>query len=428
MTETSAGTKDFYGWKNVVLLFFIYMSTLGVVFYGYSVIFPAMIKALEWNRGTASIAQTISVLLLGTIIPLVAYSINKNGVRKTMTFGIGLLFIGLLLLGTITNQMWQWIVLWGLVVGIGFGFCGTVPIQTLLMHWFNAKRATAIGLVMTGAAAGGFMAQPFFTWLMGMVQSWKIAWLVGAGFALVAMVCSFFLVNKPEDLEQFSDGLSPEKILAAQKAKGGGPRTFRASTPWEVKEVFRTPVIYFITIFVIGQLMSLFMMTSHGYLHFIGKNFTQMQSASILSFIILGSGCARFPAGWLGDRIEPRWILTVTMGFMAVAFFGLWTSTKMPLMLISGAIYGVCYGSQLIMFPAIIGNYYGPAAFPGINGIIGPVMIIFAAAVPVGAGYLYEINKNYDISFTILIIMLAVAFVFSFFMVPPKKLVLAATP
>jgi cyanate permease len=109
------------------------------------------------------------------------------------------------------------------------------------------------------------------------------------------------------------------------------------------------------------------------------------------------------------------------MGLMLVTFFGLWKFTGMPFMIISGVIYGICYGSQLIMFPAIIGNYYGPAAFPGINGIIGPLMIIFAAAVPVGAGYLYEINKNYDISFTILIVMLALAFVFSFFMAPPKK-------
>ncbi len=302
MTETSVGTRGFYGWKNVVLLFFVYLSTLGIVFYGYSVIFPAMIKALEWNRGTASIAQTICVLLMGTIIPLVAYSINKNGVKKTMRFGIALLSVGMLLLGTVTSRMWQWIILWGLVVGIGFGFCGTVPIQTLLMHWFNVKRATAIGLVMTGAAVGGFLAQPFFTWLMGLVNSWRVAWLVGAGFGVVALVCSFFLVNKPEDLGQFADGLSPEQIAEAQKASGGGAHTFRTSIIWDVKDVFRTPVIYFITIFVIGQLMSLFMITSHGYLHFIGRNFTQMQAASILSFIILGSGCARFPAGRLAGR------------------------------------------------------------------------------------------------------------------------------
>ena len=69
-------TSGFYGWKNVTVMFLIYMLALGLVFYGFSAIFPAMIKAMNWNRGTASIAHTITMLLSGFIIPLVAISIN----------------------------------------------------------------------------------------------------------------------------------------------------------------------------------------------------------------------------------------------------------------------------------------------------------------------------------------------------------------
>jgi len=421
MTEAPKQKPGFYGWRNVVLLFIIYMSALGLVFYGFSVIFPAMIKAQGWNRGTASIAHTISVLLMGIIVPLVAVSINKLGAKKTISIGSVILCIGLVLLGTITSHMWQWIVIWGFVVSIGFAFCGILPIQTTLMYWFNIKRATAIGIVMTGAAVGGFLAQPFYIWLMGIAKSWQIGWLNGALFAFFALICSFFLINKPEDVGQHPDGLSPDEIKASQEGVGSRAGTYRTSKTWELKEVFRTPAIWFITIVIIGHIMPLFLVTSHGILHFTDKGFTPMQAASILSFIILGSGFARFPAGWLGDRIEPRWILTVTLGIMIIMFIGIWKLSNLNMMMAAGMAFGFCYGCQLIMFPTIIGNYYGADVFAGINGVIGPFLILFAAVVPVGAGYIFEVTGNYDIAFIALSIVLSIGFMASFLLSPPNE-------
>jgi MFS family permease len=397
------------------------LSALGLVFYGFSVIFPTMIKTMEWNRGTASIAHTISVLLMGLIAPLVAASINKLGARRTISLGLSLLLVGLLLLGTVMTQIWHWIIIWGLVIGVGFAFCGVLPIQTTVMHWFNLKRATVIGLVMTGAAAGGFVAQPYYTWLMGAAGSWRFGWLNGAVFVFIALVCSFFLVNKPAEIGQYPDGLSPDEAEAARNQTGGGARTYRTPKTWGVKQAFGTPIIYFITIVIIGHLMPLFLVTSHGVLHFTDMGFSEMQAASILSLTILGSGVARFPAGWLGDRIEPRWILTVTMGIMLAAYLGIWKSTNLNMAMVSGAIFGFCYGSQLIMFPTIIGNYYGPEVFPDINGIIAPFLILFGAAVPVGAGYVFEKSGSYDAAFVVMIVMLVVSLFFSLLLTPPRS-------
>jgi MFS family permease len=421
MAEADQGRKGFYGWKNAALLFGIYLSALGLVFYGFSVIFPTMIKTMEWNRGTASIAHTISVLLMGLIAPLVAASINKLGARRTISLGLSLLLVGLLLLGTVMTQIWHWIIIWGLVIGVGFAFCGVLPIQTTVMHWFNLKRATVIGLVMTGAAAGGFVAQPYYTWLMGAAGSWRFGWLNGAVFVFIALVCSFFLVNKPAEIGQYPDGLSPDEAEAARNQTGGGARTYRTPKTWGVKQAFGTPIIYFITIVIIGHLMPLFLVTSHGVLHFTDMGFSEMQAASILSLTILGSGVARFPAGWLGDRIEPRWILTVTMGIMLAAYLGIWKSTNLNMAMVSGAIFGFCYGSQLIMFPTIIGNYYGPEVFPDINGIIAPFLILFGAAVPVGAGYVFEKSGSYDAAFVVMIVMLVVSLFFSLLLTPPRS-------
>ena len=73
------------------------------------------------------------------------------------------------------------------------------------------------------------------------------------------------------------------------------------------------------------------------------------------------------------------------------------------------------------MFPTIIGNYYGADVFAGINGVIGPFLILFAAVVPVGAGYIFEVTGNYDIAFIALSIVLSIGFMASFLLSPPKE-------
>ncbi|MFO7965661.1 MAG: MFS transporter [Desulfobacterales bacterium] len=410
----------FYGWKNVGLLFLIYMSTLGMVFYGFSVIFPMMIKTLGWSRGSASIAHTICTLLMGFGVPLAAICINKIGARKTILIGTSLLLFGLVLLGTVTSEMWQWIILWGFVVGTGFAFCGVVPIQTILMYWFNINRGTAIGLVMTGAAAGGFLAQPFYTWLMEQTGTWQVGWLTGAGFALVGLIASFLLIGKPQDVGQYSDGLSPEKAAAAgENVKR--TKTYRTHAAWEFREALKTRTLWFFIATIVGHIMILFMITSHGVLHFTDKGFTEMEAASVLSFVILGSGLARFPVGWLGDRVEPRWIISATLGIMLVMFIGLWKLTDLTFVITAGMILGFCYGSQLIMFPTLLGNYYGVEAFASINGIVGPTVVFFGAMVPVGAGFIFEKTGSYQTAFLLLSIILGMAFIASLFMNPPKK-------
>ncbi len=419
---TSSPRKPgFYGWKNVAVLFFIYMFTLGMVFYGYSAIFPAMIKAMGWNRGTASIAYTINMLLSGTLIPLVAFSINKIGTRKTIRIGLVLLLISAALLATVTSRMWQWIVLWGIFGGLGFAFAGLVSVQTPLMYWFNVNRATAIGIVMTGAPAGGFIAQPFYTWLIGQTHTWRSGWLVGTGFLLSALALSFLIVNTPKDMGQHSDGIDPEKSMTPEITKKATARTYRTQDTWLLNEVIRTPAFWLVIVFWISHVMPIILMTSHGVLHFTDSGFSSMQAASILSLLIMASAISRFPSGWLGDRIEPRWIITASMAGMFIAYIGLWRLTDYPLIIVSALVYGLCHGSQLIMFPSLIGNYFGPDRFTAINGVIAPLSIGFSAVVPVGGGYIFEKTGNYNAAFITLIFLLMIGFTASLFLAPPVR-------
>jgi len=108
-------------------------------------------------------------------------------------------------------------------------------------------------------------------------------------------------------------------------------------------------------------------------------------------------------------------------GIMIIMFMGIWKLSSLNIMVAAGMVFGFCYGCQLIMFPTIIPNYYGADAFAGINGVIGPFLILFAAVVPVGAGYIFEMTGNYDMAFIALGIMLSIGFIVSFLLLPPNE-------
>jgi OFA family oxalate/formate antiporter-like MFS transporter len=167
--------------------------------------------------------------------------------------------------------------------------------------------------------------------------------------------------------------------------------------------------------------MPYFLIISHGVLHFTDIGFTKMQAASIISVMILGSGMVRFPAGWLGDRIEPRWINTISMGTMFFMFILLWKMSSFNILIVIGMVFGLCHGSQLVAFPTLISNYFGPDRFARINGVVAPFSVGFSAIVPIGGGYIFESTGDYNLAFLLLSIVSITAFIFSLFLSPPIK-------
>ena len=84
-------------------------------------------------------------------------------------------------------------------------------------------------------------------------------------------------------------------------------------------------------------------------------------------------------------------------------------------------IFGLSYGTMVVMHPTIVANYFGPDVFAGINAAIAPFTIIFAACVPTLSGYIFEKTSSYDWPFIILLIVMTLALIASFFLLPPRK-------
>jgi len=411
----------FYGWKNAWLLFFIYMAATGFVFYAYTVVFPEMVEVTGWNRGDASIASSISMLMMGFLVPLVAIILNRVGSRLTILTGLFILFVGLLLLGTVRIRMWHWTLLWGAVIPAGVGLCGFFPVQMTVMSWFARSRATALGFVMTGAALGGFIAQPLYTWVIEKTGDWQMGWKLSAGIVFGALILSYWVKGKPEEAGQVPDGIDTEAPEKSGRFNDSRKEIYRTTTSWPVREVFRTSTIWCIIGVMVTQGSTTILINTHGILHITDLGYSSMQAASVLMLVILGSGFGRFPMGWLGDRIEPRRIAFVTLLFMLASFVGFWRAPNYVSLLVFGPIFGVCYGTILVMISTMIANYFGTDSYVKISACISPFLTVLGATVPTASGYAADRLGSYDLPFSMLTGVIASAIVFSLFISPPQK-------
>ncbi len=336
------------------------------------------------------------------------------------------LFVGVValgMLGSVTSQLWHWIVLWGVLMPVAFSFGGAIPIQTTLTHWFNVRRATALGIVLSSVAFGGFVAAPLYTLIMREAGTWKAGWLTAGAFCALALIASLFMRNRPADIGQFPDGIDPER---ASDIPGSvttrKPRTYRTSEAWELREVLREPVLYLLGICMVSQLSAVYLLTTHGVLHLTDIGFSRMQSAAAIGNLVLFSGLARFPIGFIGDRIEPRWIITIALAGMGFALVGIWKAPgDLWVLLATVSLFGFCFGSLVPLFPALIGNYFGPSVFASITGFLSPMMILIGAPVPVLAGIIYDRFHSYDFAFMYVAILTLAATLLAFALAPPRK-------
>lgn len=417
--QSGHAPRKFYGWTNVGLFFFIQFAASGFVYFAYSVIFPVMVKTLDWNRGTASLAQSIALIMLGLAYPLTGYLIHRFGVRRTVTIGLLVMLAGQLLLVSVVTEIWQWILVWGGIMGMAFALTGPICSQSAMINWFNAKRSTTIGIVMTGGALGGALSQPVLSGLMNQFDSWRAAWLIAAVMVFISLMAAQFIINRPQDIGQHPDNVDPALISDDPLASELRPRTHRTGHDWTMKQIVRTPTLYMLMLVTLGYLGTFFFLLNHGVLHLTDNGLSSLEAASIMGLAILGSGLARIPAGWLGDQFELRWTLFGSILLMALGLSGFWLGHGIVLLSAMGMLFGAGYGSLLVLGPVVIGNYYGERAFPIINSVLAPVMLPFAAAAPAAAGFIFEATGNYDLAFAGAIILLVAGLIAAFFMKPP---------
>jgi len=311
-----------YGWVVAGVTFLTMLVTAGAVGAPGVLIVPLQ-KEFGWTAEQISTALAIRLLLFGLLGPFAAAFINYFGMRKVVSIALAVIFSGLLASLWMT-QLWQLVLLWGIVVGFGTGLTAMVLGATVATRWFTARRGLVVGLMSASTATGQLVFLPLLA-VLTEAYGWRSALTFVLGLILVAALAVISLMrDRPSDL-----GLAPygEPVVPGSTAQP--PQALRLSSLvlsplTSLRDAAKTQTFWvlFGTFFVCGASTNGLVQT-----HFIALcgdyGLMAVTAAGMLAVIGIFDFFGTLGSGWLSDRYDNRLLLFAYYGLRGLSLLAL---------------------------------------------------------------------------------------------------------
>ncbi|MDB5626841.1 MAG: major facilitator superfamily 1 [Tardiphaga sp.] len=294
-----------YGWVMVGVTFLTALVSAGAVGAPGVFILPLQ-QEFGWTTAEISSALSIRLVLFGLMAPFAAALLNRYGLRNVTLIAL-LIVVSALVSSLFMTQLWQLMLLWGFVVGIGTGLTALVLGATVAARWFTARRGLVVGILTASAATGQLIFLPILATLTERV-GWRAAMaLMCVMLGVAALAVLLGMRDRPSDLGQRPYGdTSSDPIVAP--APSTAP--IMAAALGALRDAAKTREfwILFGTFFICGA-------STNGLVqvHLIPMcadfGIPQVQAAGLLAAMGVFDFVGTIASGWLSDRYDNRWLL-----------------------------------------------------------------------------------------------------------------------
>ena len=376
-------------------------------YYAWSVFVPALERDFGWTRPQTSLVPTIDMVMLASMFMVAGLLQDRIGPRTVATIG-GLLFSAGLFLASFTQSLGMLYATWGVMVGAGLGFGYLAPI-TVGSKWFPDQRGLVNGLAIGIFAAGSGIFGPI-AGISVERYGWRTTFQLMAGlFFVFTMVGAYLLKNPP-------DGYTVPAPAAASARK---PRTY---VDMPSSQVLRMPMFYVLWFayalgttagtMVISQLVPFARESGLG----------AREAGFAITIGAVGSAFGRFFSGWLSDHLGRLSTLRtiIVLSMIATPLLYIERSSLVLFYLLLFLVY-YCYGTQLSVYTALAGDFYGPKYLAtnygmlllawGFAGVLGPVI----------GSRVYAATGSYQYAFFLSAVLAAAALVNLTIVRPPES-------
>ncbi len=339
-----------------------------------------------WSKAEVSTASFVNLILFGLMGPIAAALMAKYGLRRVVASALVTVSLGAL--GTTwMHSLWQYIALWGVVVGVGAGCMSTILASNVANRWFVKRKGLVMGGLMAANAAGGLLFLPLLSGLADN-QGWRwVSRTIGFSALLMVPLVLLFLKNRPEDVGVLAYG-------APADWKSPEPATNPLQLAWStLQDAWRHGAFWLLAggFFVCG-LSTSGLVQQHFFSAADDHNIGYGPAGKLLLLVGLFDVIGTLGSGWLTDRVDPRKLLFAYYGFRGLSllilepalsrgasspvligfmvFYGLdWIATVPPTVALASEIFGTQRGSVVYgwLFAA---HQIGGAIFAWTAGLI----------------------------------------------------------
>jgi sugar phosphate permease len=299
----------FYGWIMVALGALIALLAAGSRTAPGALLIPIR-EDTGWTTAQIALAGAAGLLLLGLGGPVSGILLDRFGVRRVAVGAIVLTAFGLGA-SALATELWQLVVLFGLVAGFGAGLVSSALGPVIANRWFVRGRGLVVGVFGASTSAGQLVFFPVLT-LTAVALGWRNAVALMAVLLLAITIPALLLLReRPSDVGQRPRGAPadlPDEPASARADPGIMRRAFRTETFWLLAGTF----------FVCGA-TSNGLVGQHFIAHAVDHGFTQTDASGALAIMGAFNFVGTLASGWLTDRVDPRRLLLAYYGFRGLS-------------------------------------------------------------------------------------------------------------
>ncbi len=413
LRRPKADGPPFNGWRIVRGGFAIQALHSGLVFNAFALIAVELRNEFGWSAGALGAAFALNRAESGLLGPIQGWMTDNWGPRVVLRAGAVIMAIGLVAFATVDSLIEFYV--FYLLVSLGSSLAGFLGITVSIVNWFERKRARALALAQMGFAVGGV-----FTFLVGLSLhwfGWRMTSVLSAALTLVVILpLSRHFDKRPEDIDQFVDGIDPDTIdHDAQPLPSTVSRIhFTAS------EALRTRAFWFISVGHASALLVVGASMAHLGLYLEEeREFSTLHTAFVVGVLPAMMGAGQLVGGFLGDRFDKRILVTIAMlghgfGMLLLALASNWLLVWLFVL-----FHGLAWGVRGPIQSAMRADYFGATSFGKIMGFSSMIVMLGMVVGPVVAGVLRDRTGDYRLGFIILAAISALGSVWFLLATPP---------
>jgi MFS family permease len=375
--------------------------------FGIRVSFGSYITSWEHEFGISrTVVTTISFLSFITLAiaqPLCGRLTDRFGARTVLTASMMLIGVSLLLC-TVANQLWQLVVLYGVILSLGLTGGSNITVATVITRWFTSNRGLALGLTLSGMAVGQLAVVPLSLFLISH-YGWRFTiGALGLGILIIFTPLMFiFIRSGPEDI-----GLQPygEQPDAAQLENTAHPQTKEESG--SILAVLRQRLFWLIAIpYFICGFSDIGLVNTH-YIPFNeGKGIPLGLIAFTFSLIAAFNIFGTIGTGHLADRWSRSRLLALLWLIRGASFLLLLAAADRPWLLVVFAIvYGATEMATIAPVSSLCAHLFRKNSIGVIFGLVSVSHQLGAAVGSLVPGIIYDATGSYTPVFLLSIVLL----------------------
>jgi sugar phosphate permease len=351
-----------------------------------------------WSTATISSAVSLNLLLYGVVSPFAAALMERFGMRRVVSIALVLVAAGSGLT-VFMSEVWQLVLLWGVLIGVGTGSMALAFVAVVTGRWFVRRRGLVSGVLTAAQAAGGLVFLPLMASLAGSVGWRGASLLIAAGALLVVPLVLLLLRDRPADVGTVAYGAAtapaPGQAAPEEVVAGGAFRR----TLTVLRDAARTGTFWLLAggfaicgATTVGLLNTHFVPAAHEH------GMPATTAAGLLAVVGVFDVVGTIASGYLTDRVDPRRLLAAyyVLRGASLAFLPfLLAPTASPPLWAFIIFYGLDWVATVPPTVALCRERFGSRA-PIVFGWVFAAHQIGSAIAAVGAGLIRDVTGTYD--------------------------------